>query len=659
MKSIKSKFIMQFSLLLVAIIAAMSVTSIFYASSALTNETNAALETFSIEISKSIENEFSTLFSELGFIGNHPTLREGESTEEDLLSLFSEEVESRGLEGIGYYQLDGSGQIYDTNLEGLANSDISEEDYFESALQGNSSITEYTVASSGESKILYVVPIINRETEGVVNILIAWVDYSSLAELVNGVSYGSEGFAFIVSESNRVINGNGTDVFDIEQVGVDTVEEFVHGQEAITKYTQDSNKFIGASAVIDSSPFYLVIAVKESAVLSGIGDLIKSLAIVAIVMLIIGAAVVYIISNAITKPIIKMTVKGEELGDLIIRPTNGNESFGKDEIGKLKMSFNKIGVNLAEVVSEIFFASNRVEESTVNLNKISDSTSEKAVLIRQSVEEISSGVGEQAQDINLMMDEINVLSENIEDEQAMIKGIDQLTTHMDQLKEEGLSRVQILVEKTEDNKVLVGQISGVIQSTNEDAIKITDAVSMIQNIADQTNLLALNANIEAARAGENGRGFAVVANEVRQLAEQSERFAGEIKSIVVGLHGKTENSVGIMEEMSEFLNIQDETVAKTVGSFSGIAERILDLKNDIRALMDSGEEMQEKKVSIVKAIENLSAISEESAATSENILAIANLQSESINNASKETESLIELVEVLRKTIERFDIKES
>jgi methyl-accepting chemotaxis protein len=147
----------------------------------------------------------------------------------------------------------------------------------------------------------------------------------------------------------------------------------------------------------------------------------------------------------------------------------------------------------------------------------------------------------------------------------------------------------VVGEKSAESVQAISQLAAAVKN-------ITGFVTTITGIADQTNLLALNAAIEAARAGEAGRGFAVVAEEVRKLAEESNKAAGEVAKLMEELQRNTKNSIAVTEEAGKILN-------KTV-------DQALSAQEELKVSM---EQIQR----VIEAINNVASTSEEQAASSE------------------------------------------
>ena len=248
------------------------------------------------------------------------------------------------------------------------------------------------------------------------------------------------------------------------------------------------------------------------------------------------------------------------------------------------------------------------------------------------------------------------IGELIDLNEGYVEELNSAAGDIDKRKQEGFYILSELVKKTEESKEAAMQIFDVIKWTNEKAQKISDASSMIQNIASQTNLLALNAAIEAARAGEAGRGFTIVADEVRKLAEQSNIFTKEITSIIDELKDSTEKSVSTIEEKRKIVDEQYQGVFDTREKFKLIAFAIESIKNRVKTIDDSNVKINSKKEELLLIIESLSAIAEENAASTQESSASIEEQAAGMSEIADLSGQLAKLAEQLNLLVERFKI---
>lgn len=182
------------------------------------------------------------------------------------------------------------------------------------------------------------------------------------------------------------------------------------------------------------------------------------------------------------------------------------------------------------------------------------------------------------------------------------------------------------------------------------------AVELITSIASQTSLLALNASIEAARAGEHGKGFAVVASEIQKLAEQSNDSAEKIKDIIRDLLSEAEQTVNVMHEVEDIVAQQQEKLEETKTKFVSVADGVNASRSETEAIQNHTQICDQSRARIIDAVQNLSAISQENAASTEQTTASMAGLNEAIRQLSVAAKELQGLSEDLEKDMSFFTI---
>ena len=202
----------------------------------------------------------------------------------------------------------------------------------------------------------------------------------------------------------------------------------------------------------------------------------------------------------------------------------------------------------------------------------------------------------------------------------------------------------------------IERISTQITATNDSALKISEAIQIITGIAEETNLLSLNASIEAARAGEQGKGFAVVANQIQKLAEQSNESALKIAETVTALMEDSENTVVVMGEVKEIVDEHKDKLELTKKQFNFVHKGIEDSRSETELIKEQTEICDNGRKKVVDVISNLSAISEENAASTQETTASMQELNATINLLAESSSNLLDLSEDLKKHVNFFHV---
>jgi methyl-accepting chemotaxis protein len=151
----------------------------------------------------------------------------------------------------------------------------------------------------------------------------------------------------------------------------------------------------------------------------------------------------------------------------------------------------------------------------------------------------------------------------------------------------------------------------------QESNKIGSVMDVIKAVAEQTNLLALNAAIEAARAGEAGRGFAVVADEVRGLAQRTQKSTEEIEGLVAGLQNGTQQVAAVMNNSRSLTDSSVELTRKAGVSLENITRTVSNIQSMNQQIAAAAEQQSAVAEEISRSIVNVRDVSEQTAAASD------------------------------------------
>ncbi|MDL4840249.1 methyl-accepting chemotaxis protein [Aquibacillus rhizosphaerae] len=343
-----------------------------------------------------------------------------------------------------------------------------------------------------------------------------------------------------------------------------------------------------------------------------------------------------------------------QIADGNVQETNLPES--SDEIGQLAVAFNIMSRQLRDLIENVKQTSEHLLDSANDLSAISEQTSANSEEIGGSISEIATGTQEQANDLEEINRRVEMLTSSIEAMEKQSKTMHDITQQTEVISTEGIEIVQQLQKSNADSLAASQEIRDEIKNLNNKTKQITQVMETIETIAEETNLLALNASIEAARAGEYGKGFSVVADEIRKLAEQSKTATHQVQGVVSAIVSETTKTVGTVEGTVKTAEGLNDDVLRTQSKFNQmsasvkqIAEALLAVNSEMGAITSYNKQMSE-------GIENASSVSEQTAASVEEITSSIDEQINAIANVANSAEKLTELNRDLSDLLNRYNI---
>jgi methyl-accepting chemotaxis protein len=360
------------------------------------------------------------------------------------------------------------------------------------------------------------------------------------------------------------------------------------------------------------------------------------------------AIIIFIIRKAL-KPLDDVAMALEEMskgeGDL----TRKIDIKTHDEVGNVAGLFNQLIEKLGSMIKTIINASDHIAHSSIEMTNSSGLLAGVAQDQAASIEETSSAMEEIKATIDSVFDTTKAQASKAGDNKKLMEHLSESINQINKTAQDASHMADETYKYAIDGEQVLGQTVEGMKEINESSSRITDFVSIINDISDQINLLSLNASIEAARAGDHGKGFAVVAEEIAKLAEQTAGSTGEIKKLILESNNKVEMGSQLVTKTADSLRLIITNVKKTADLMEQIAKSSVELNENSRKAAGNAKEvnrmseeistmMQEQSISsneIIKAIDRINEVTQSVASGSEELAASSeelSSQSELLNN---------------------------
>ena len=436
---------------------------------------------------------------------------------------------------------------------------------------------------------------------------------------------------------NAVIKGVVQQLQDGKKPGTTVVEYDFNGTTKYSAYTILNNENI------------LVLTADESEALAGITTVTGVAVGISAIVVLLAIIICFILGRRLMSPLVKVSTIIEEIANGDINADFGMVKESNDEIGLIIEKMKELTQSLGNIVGKIRNSSDTMSANSYELNDTSSQTLAANNEISKAVEDVAEGSTGMAASISKINENLLEMSNETKDINESVNEIRNQTTAVQDSSKIMNDKIKSMQDSSHKMDEGISAISKRIETVNTTVDKVSNIVSVIEEISSETNLLSLNASIEAARAGDAGKGFAVVAQEIRVLSDNTNTELENIKQIISSLVEECRYCVQASGTIVEDNAKQKEEIKAVLDEFGSLDEQIQktaekadEIEELVTAMIELNDDITKSSNSLTDVSAANAAATEEMNANIEELNAMMNGVSEMAGHMNDESDGLKE-----------------
>lgn len=417
---------------------------------------------------------------------------------------------------------------------------------------------------------------------------------------------------------------------------------------AVVEYVFDGTTKYSAYTILNNEDI-LVLTADESEALSGI-TVVTGVAIgISTVVVLLAIIICFILGRRLMRPLVKVSTIIEEIANGDINADFGMVKETNDEIGLIIEKMKELTQSLGNIVGKIRNSSDTMSANSYELNDTSSQTLAANNEISKAVEDVAEGSTGMASSISKINENLEEMSRETKDINESVNEIRNQTAAVQDSSKIMNNKIKSMQNSSQKMDDGISAISKRIETVNTTVDKVSNIVSVIEEISSETNLLSLNASIEAARAGDAGKGFAVVAQEIRVLSDNTNTELENIKQIISSLVEECRYCVQASGTIVEDNAKQKEEIKAVLDEFGSLDEQIQktaekadEIEELVTAMIELNDDITKSSNSLTDVSAANAAATEEMNANIEELNAMMNGVSEMAGHMNNESDGLKE-----------------
>ena len=535
----------------------------------------------------------------------------------------------------GLYVADENGKLMKAAESGKAESRLLESVWYQDGITRlNMAFTDAYMDENGEA-LVSASGILNDGSD-VLRVISADLSLQRISIIVNSFIEMEDAQAFLVNSKDGTILAHrdnsliSTKLADAGDAFMQDVDEKLNQHDY--HMTEIDNRMT-AFTEIEGTDWILVSYIPTATIYADIDGVRILMALIGLVSLLLLAILIERVVHVVIKPV-------KELTRIITAMTDGNFTVrvttkSNDEIGVMSRSVERFIQSMRSMILSIHGVSDKLHIQADSSNDVSGEMYNASRLQSESMQELNNTVEQLSLSVNEIAENATTLASVVastRDDGEQVDGKMKATVEVSRHGKADMQNVDAAMQSINESMIKLQQAIGKVGKASEE---ITNITGVISDIADETNLLSLNASIEAARAGDAGRGFAVVATEIGKLAQTSSSSVHNIESLISEINVLVKDAVCQADDSVNNIQNSSELVNGALQTFDVIFNNIAEVNHLVQQMIEKVTEVDNVAISVA-------AISEQQAASSEEILATSTTMVEQAHNITGNSETVAE-----------------
>ena len=449
-----------------------------------------------------------------------------------------------------------------------------------------------------------------------VRVIAADMTLDRISVIVNSFIEMHDAEAFLVDKDSSVILASRDSGLISRTLGADgqsafykDVEKKVSGK-SYDFCTLDGNMTVFKE--VNGTNWLLVSYVPTRVVLADLAGLRNLMIIFSIISILVLCVLIERVTHVVIRPVKEMTrvITSMASGDFTV----SMKVKGNDEIAVMGRSVEHFIASMKEMIRQMGHVSDRLGKQAGSSKNVSGEMNSAANIQSQSMTELNATVDQLSVSVNEIAQNATQLAGVVADTKEDSDKVEDKMRTTVEVSEKGKADMESVGNALHNIEISIHNLEEAVDKVGTASGEIVDIIKLIGDIAEETNLLSLNASIEAARAGEAGRGFAVVASQIGVLAKNSADSVAHITSLINEINGLVDDAVKQAGSSASDIESSADLIHTAVDTFDQIFQNIQETSHLIEGVV-------EKINQVDQVATNVAAISEEQAASSDEILA--------------------------------------